>query len=98
MVSAGIDAVSLEKRQRRRSIEMKAIKVAEKQASRKAHRTKRIRALYRAKTEKEMNKQSAQMGNAPSEDNWVALTDPDSGDTYYWNEVTNESRLKGTRF
>lgn len=69
LVSAGIDAESLERQQRRRSIEMKAIKVAEKQASRKAHRTKRIRALYRAKTEKEMNKQSAQMGNAPSEDN-----------------------------
>ena len=80
---------------------MKAIerKAALNRASnRKAHRTKRIRAFYRAKNEKEMNKQSAQMGNAPSEDNWVALTDPDSGDTYYWNEVTNESRLKGTRF
>ena len=74
---------SLEKGQRRKSIEMKAIKVAENQANRKALRTKRIRALSRAKTEKEKNKQSAQMDNAPSEDHWIAVTDPDSGDTYY---------------
>ena len=90
LVAAGADDETIKRQRRKQSIEMQAVKHMGRVADKRSSRIKRIQSIRRLRSAQ--LKTDSSEPPAPTDSEWVAMTDPDSGRSYYWNRETNETQ------